>query len=75
MLLEHEIKIIFNYKKEMIDEYKKEDYRNKDYYTEFDLSIEEEIKRIYKLINIRNETSPDEIFMIAKIKNIESKVA
>jgi uncharacterized protein YfkK (UPF0435 family) len=59
----------------MIDEYKKEDYRNKDYYTEFDLSIEEEIKRIYKLINIRNETSPDEIFMIAKIKNIESKVA
>ena len=59
----------------MIDEYKKEDYRNKDYYTEFDLSIEEELKRLYKLINIRNETSPDEIFMIAKIKNIESKVA
>jgi uncharacterized protein YfkK (UPF0435 family) len=59
----------------MIDEYKKEDYRNKDYYTEFDLSIEEEIKRLYKLINIRNETSPDELFMIAKIKNIENKVA
>jgi hypothetical protein len=54
----------------------KEDYKNKDYYTEFDLELEDELKRLYKLMILKDEeVSPDEIFMLAKIKSIDRKVA
>ena len=53
-----------------------EDYKNKDYYTQFDLELEDELKRLYKLMIFKNEeVTPDEIFMLGKIKSIDRKVA